>query len=104
MADAKLAHNLNDALRAFQTIPADALRPALGRLVEVLIEAMDQADDDPDLEPADEADDTDKEPSLGSFDGLTNQVAAWEQCSWYGNDCELDDCDFEEDARSWGLA
>ena len=50
------------------------------------------------LEPEDEADDADNEPSLGSFDRLTNQDKSWRQQSeWAFVDGEHDDCDLEDD-------
>lgn len=96
---------LNDALRAFMASPADELRPALEKLVEELIAAMDAADGDPDLEPDnDNEPDNDGEPWLGSFDRQTNQEHAWRERwgDWPYQDFELDDCDREDDAMGWG--
>jgi hypothetical protein len=50
-------------------------------------------------EPEDEADDSDLEPSLGSFDRMTNQEKAWRTQSLYAYpavDGEHDDCDSED--------
>jgi hypothetical protein len=41
--------SLNDAIRAFMIVPADDLRPALERLVDDLITALDAVSGDPDL-------------------------------------------------------
>ena len=67
MADAKLPHNLNDALRAFIRVPADDLRPALAQLVEDLIHALDVLDGDPDLEPEEPEFDDDFEEDATSW-------------------------------------
>ena len=51
------------------------------------------------LEPEDEANDSDLEPSLGSFDRMMNQDQAWQQRSTYpypAVDAEQDDCDSED--------
>jgi hypothetical protein len=55
-------------------------------------------------EPEDEADDSELEPSLGSFDRVVDQSKAWRQrgefCS--GNDAEQDDADAEPSLGSLG--
>ena len=39
--------------------------------------------------------DPDAEPSLGSFDRMSDQVKAWQDRGWGDVDCELDRCDAE---------
>jgi hypothetical protein len=84
-------------------------------LVADLLEFLDGIDPDPDLEPSfgfmngpamqDECEiPEDAEPSLGSFDRMTDQSKSWLVCcrnvDLYGwtanNDNELDDCDHED--------
>lgn len=40
--------------------------------------------------------DVDGEPALGSLDRMMNQEKGWRQTELSGGDCELDDCDLEE--------
>lgn len=44
--------------------------------------------------PCDE--DTDAEPSLGSFDRMSDQIKAWARCAWGDIDLEQDDADRED--------
>jgi len=67
--------------------PQDIFR-AIGRLrkeardeIDRLIRFLDETDNHMELEPEDEADDADDEPSLGSFDRMTDQSKAWQQRS-----------------------
>ena len=79
-------------------------------LVDMMLEYLDGIDPDPDLEPTyggtcrdyreDECEPSeDAEPSLGSFNRMTNQDHAYRQSGWHqpGSDLELDDCDREVD-------
>lgn len=85
--------------------PADIFR-AIGKLrkeareeIDRLIRFLDDTENHMELEPEDEADDSDLEPSLGSFDRKTNQEKAWRTQSLYPCptvDCEQDDCDRED--------
>jgi hypothetical protein len=85
--------------------PQDIFR-AIGRLrkevrdeIDRLIRFLDETDNHIELEPADEADDADDEPSLGSFDRMTDQSKAWQQRSLWAfhdaNDGEQDNADAE---------
>jgi hypothetical protein len=78
-------------------------------LVDMMIEYLDGIDPDPDLEPsfgsvaygcgaqADECEPPeDAEPSLGSFDRITDQTRAW-RSGVHFLDAEQDDCDREDD-------
>ncbi|MBR0685300.1 hypothetical protein JQ594_05195 [Bradyrhizobium manausense] len=100
-------------LEAFMGTPIDGGMARHAReLIKDLIDFLDQLEADPDLEPsfgsvayghgpaADECEPPeDDEPSLGSFDRMTNQDKAWRQIgSWCaGSDLEQDDCDREDD-------
>lgn len=73
-------------------------------LIRDLIEVVDSFEDDPDLEPSfgyvfgheDECEPSgEDEPSLGSFDRMTDQEKSWRSVG-YG-DLEVDDCDCEDD-------
>lgn len=85
--------------------PADIFR-AIGKLrkeardeIERLIRFPDETENHMEQEPEDEADDSDLEPSLGSFDRMTNQEKAWRTQSLYAYpavDGEHDDCDSED--------
>jgi hypothetical protein len=88
--------------RAFVT-PEEAFQ-AIGRLrkeardeIDRLIRFLDDSDNHMEPEPEDEADDSELESSLGSFDRVVDQSKAWRQrgefCS--GNDTEQDDADAE---------
>jgi len=72
-----------------------ALRQNLERIVELLIEAIDQLDPDPDCEPdADDEDGGDSEPSLGSTNptlGNGHDRGAWSAGS--DDDREFDEAD-----------
>jgi hypothetical protein len=85
---------LNDALRAFMSVTGDDLRPAMERLVEDLIAALDAVDGNRDIE--EDAGDCGEpeecfEPSLGSLDNAKNQER-WA----YGNSM---DSEHEHDGR-----
>ena len=95
-------------------------RRVLGEVIERLLGVLDTLDGDPDLEPSlgggpadarpglldiegDDADDEltgdENEPSLGSFDRMTNQEKSYRQtANWFsgGDDRELDRSDNEE--------
>lgn len=79
-------------------------------LIDRLIDYIDGMDPDPDLEPtfgylpeagSDECEvPEDDEPSLGSFDRMTDQGKAWLTVQGEfiaGPDAEVDDCDREDD-------
>jgi hypothetical protein len=98
-----------DALFRRTDISPETFFAALGRArraaadeIERLIQWLDSTidvdedsavDDDP-------CDGDDNEPSLGSFDRLSNQLHAWKPTTAYGSgydvDCERDDCDRED--------
>lgn len=87
--------------------------PQARELIEDLIHFLDTLDPDPDLEPslaiyssyreadADECEvSEDAEPSLGSFDRMTDQTKSWRQAGLWvvpSVDAEQDDCDREDD-------
>jgi len=78
---------------------------AIGRLrkeardeIDRLVRFLDDTENHMELEPEDEADESELEPSLGSFDRMADQSKAWQQrgefCS--GSDAEQDDSDHED--------
>ncbi|MET4230194.1 hypothetical protein ABIA85_003461 [Bradyrhizobium sp. LA6.10] len=89
--------------------PIDRGMPHHAReLIKDLIDFLDQLDADPDLEPSfgsvaygygartDECEPPeDAEPSLGSFDRITDQTRAW-RSGVHFLDAEQDDCDRED--------
>ena len=75
-----------------------AARDEIEKLIDWLDSTIDVDEDSAaDDEPCDG--EGDFEPSLGSFDRLSNQIAAWKATTLYGNgydvDAELDRCDAE---------
>lgn len=84
--------------------PEEAFR-AIGRLrkkardeIDRLIRFLDDTDNHMELEPEDEADDSETEPSLGSFDRMADQSKAWRQTMGelcFSVDAEQDDADAE---------
>lgn len=80
---------------------------AIGRLrkeardeIDRLIRFLDETDNHMELEPEDEGDDADDEPSLGSFDRMADQSKAWRRQGLWAFpvvDGEADDCDREDD-------
>ena len=79
----------------FQTL--GRARKAAADEIERLIQWLDSTIDvDEDASIDDEPCDGegDSEPSLGSFDRLSNQLHGWKSQGW-GVDCELDRCDDE---------
>jgi hypothetical protein len=80
-----------------------ALRGRIEKAVETLIAALDLTEADPDLEENgdSDADHSDEEPTLGSFDRMTDQGKSWRQHegpgrAWGADDVEQDDCDRED--------
>jgi hypothetical protein len=75
--------------------------PRCRDLARALIDMLDQLDSDPDLEDDEREIPEDSEPSLGSFDRMTNQEKSYRQRFGFGADyeadAELDDCDREDD-------
>jgi hypothetical protein len=71
-------------------------RDEIERLIEWLDSTIDvDQDEAADDRPCDE--DSDREPSLGSFDSMSNQIKAWQTRFVAADvDCELDRCDDEE--------
>lgn len=86
--------------------PEEAFQ-AIGRLrkeardeIDRLIRFLDETDNHMEREPEDEGDDAEDEPSLGSFDRMTDQERSWRQQSLWAFpavDGEQDDCDREDD-------
>ena len=84
--------------------PEEAFQ-AIGRLrkdardeIDRLIRFLDHTDNHMELEPEEEGDEADAEPSLGSFDQMPNQDKAWRQfCDWAtpALDAEQDEADDE---------
>ncbi len=76
-----------------------AARDEIERLIEWLDSTID-VDEDAAVDDVGCDGDTDAEPSLGSFDRMSNQIKAWSTTTGYGSsydvDCELDRCDDEE--------
>ena len=76
-----------------------AVRDEIERLIVWLDSTIDT---DQDAAADDEGcdGDTDAEPSLRSFDRMSDQIKAWQTTTGYGStynvDCELDRCDDEE--------
>lgn len=79
------------------------LRQQAAAEIDRLIQFLDQSDEYvmTELEDGDEREDVgDSEPSLGSFDRMTDQTKSWRQGGLWeipGTDAELDDCDREDD-------
>jgi hypothetical protein len=84
---------------------------AIGRLrkeardeIDRLVRFLDDTENHMELEPEDEADDSEMEASLGSFDHMVDQSKAWQQrgefCS--GDDVEQDGADGEPSLGSVG--
>lgn len=92
------------ALYKTPVTPEEAFQ-AIGRLrkdardeIDRLIRFLDSTDNHMEREPDDEGDDADAEPSLGSFDRMTDQGKAWQQRSLWAFpavDGEQDDADHE---------
>lgn len=85
-------------IEAFQTI--GRLRKDARDEIDRLIRFLDESDDHMEREPEDEADDSEAEPSLGSFDRMMDQSESW--CQIYSElcfsvDAEQDDADDEDD-------
>jgi hypothetical protein len=72
-----------------------AARDEIERLIDWLDRTIDcDQDAAVDDNPCDG--DPDVEPSLGSFDRMSNQLNAWAHRGWGNVDAELDKCDDEE--------
>ena len=75
------------------------------KLLDTLIEILDAIDGDPDLEDDVREDVGDDEPSLGSFDRMTDQERSWRTQSLWAfpavdaeqDDCDREDCDPDEE-------
>jgi hypothetical protein len=72
--------------------------------IDRLVRFLDETENHMELEPEDEADDSELEPSLGSFERVVDQSKAWQQrgefCS--GDDAEQDNADAEPSLGSVG--
>jgi hypothetical protein len=87
-------------------VTPEELFQAIGRLrkeardeIDRLIRFLDESDNHMELEPDDEGDDSDIEPSLGSFDRMADQSKAWRQSAGelcFSIDAEQDDADNED--------
>ena len=85
--------------------PEEAFQ-AIGRLrkeardeIDRLIRFLDETDNHMEREPDDEADESELEPSLGSFDRMADQSKAWRQSAGelcFSMDAEQDDADNED--------
>jgi hypothetical protein len=66
--------------------------------IDRLVRFLDETENHMELEPEDEADDGEAEPSLGSFDRMTDQSKAWQQRGAFcgGDDAEQDNADKED--------
>ena len=88
--------------QAFQAI--GRLRKEARDEIDRLVQFLDETENHMELEPEDEADDSELEPSLGSFDRVADQSRAWQQrgafCS--GDDAERDEADAEPSLGSVG--
>lgn len=72
------------------------LRPRARELIESLVNYLDAAGGDADADGDDDLEQVgDDEPSLGSFDRMTDQTHAWRGGN-YDPDAEVDDCDRED--------
>src|ERR1700727_658740 len=85
-------------------VTPEQLFQAIGRLrkeardeIDRLVRFLDETEKHIELEPEDKADDSEMEPSRGSFERVVDQSKAWQQrgefCS--GNDAEQDEADAE---------
>ena len=91
--------------------PEEAFQ-AIGRLredardeIDRLIRFLDETDNHMEREPDDEADDSELEPSLGSFDRMADQDKAWRQTAGelcFSIDAEQDDAESEPSLGSLG--
>jgi hypothetical protein len=92
-------------------VTPEQLFRAIGRLrkeardeIDRLVRFLDDTENHMALEPEDEADDSELEPSLGFFDRVVDQSKAWQQrgefCS--GDDAEQDEADAEPSLGSVG--
>lgn len=91
-------------------VTAEEVFKAIGRLskaardeIDRLLRFLDEKDNHTEREPDDEGDDADAEPSLGSFDLMTDQAKAWQQRSLWAfpaPDGEQDDADNEQSEAS----
>ena len=109
-ADLHTPESLQDALYRRTDISPETFFQALGRVrraardeIERLIAWLDSTIDvDEDSAGDDEpCDDRELEPSLGSFDRMSDQIKAW-QGGNYDVDAELDKCDDEPSLGSVG--
>src|SRR5476651_1455088 len=67
-------------------VTPEQLFQAIGRLrkeardeIDRLVRFLDETENHMELEPEDEADDSEMEPSLGSFERVVDQSKAWQQ-------------------------
>jgi hypothetical protein len=90
-------------------VPTDAspeqVCQAIGRLrkeardeIDRLVRFLDDTENHMEREPEDEADESELESSLGSFDRIVDQSKAWKQCGEFcsGDDSEQDEADMED--------
>jgi hypothetical protein len=97
----------------------EQLFQAIGKLrkdardeIDRLIRFLDDTDNHMEREPDDEGDDSELEPSLGSFDRMADQSKAWRQTAGelcFSIDAEQDDadnedCDPAEESEASGIA
>jgi hypothetical protein len=97
--------SLHDELYHRTDISPEMFFQALGSVrraardeIERLFAWLDSTNDvDEDRATDDEpCDGDDFEPSLGSFDRMSDQIKAWQSTGYAGVDCELDKCDDEQ--------
>jgi len=92
-------------------VTPEQLFQAIGQLrkeardeIDRLVRFLDDTENHMELEPEDEADDSEMEPSLRSFELVVDQSKAWQQrgefCS--GDDAEQDEADTEPSLGSTG--
>jgi hypothetical protein len=79
-----------------------SVRDEIERLIEWLDTTID-CDQDAAVDDQGCDEDSDREPSLGSFDNMSNQIKAWQARFVAADvDCELDHCDDEPSLGSCG--
>lgn len=98
---AEATQDVSDKMDLLMEAGGKDLRLRSRELIESLVNFLDVADGNPDLEECDDdGEGEDAEPSLGSFDRMMDQSKSWRTSNvvWInpGSDLEQDDCDAED--------
>lgn len=79
------------------------VRENAGKVISMLIAYLDLISADPELEEEDREEVGDAEPSLGSFDRMTDQTKSWRggglDADSEQDDCDSEDCDPDEEKQ-----